>query len=168
MDAETYLGIVLRGAATASFRYTAGESRKPSEVLRSVDPTPASPGLNSYAVLPTYPATNYVTDNGLFTSVPGEPVNHANNAMSAFQNLLRPPAAQQDPAAVKAGRAVFDQAGCGACHSGPALTNHRVIPDCARSAPNRPGPGPGPRWRRGSRLPACSPPTRRSRCRPIR
>ncbi|MHC2108729.1 cytochrome C oxidase Cbb3 [Methylobacterium sp.] len=128
MDAETYLGIVLRGAATASFRYTAGESRKPSEVLRSVDPTPASPGLNSYAVLPTYPATNYVTDNGLFTSVPGEPVNHANNAMSAFQNLLRPPAAQQDPAAVKAGRAVFDQAGCGACHSGPALTNHRVIP----------------------------------------
>jgi hypothetical protein len=128
MDAETYLGIVLRGAATESFRYTPGESRKPSEVLRSVDPTPASPGLNSYAVLPTYPATNYVTDNGLFTSVPGEPVNHANNAMSAFQNLLHPPTAQQDPAAVKAGRAVFDKAGCGACHSGPALTNHRIIP----------------------------------------
>jgi len=129
MDAETYLGIVLRGAATESFRYNPGASLKPSEVLRSVDPTPASPGLNSYAVLPTYPATNYVTDNGLFTSVPGEPVNHANNAMSAFQNLLHPPPTRQDAAAVQAGRAVFEKAGCGACHAGPALTNHRIIPE---------------------------------------
>jgi len=129
MEPETYLGIVLRGAATEAFRYRPGEARKPSEVLRSVDPTPASPGLNSYAVLPTYPATNYVTDNGLFTSVPGEPVNHANNAMSAFQNLLHPPAAKQDSAAVQAGRAVFEKAGCGTCHAGPALTNHRIIPE---------------------------------------
>ncbi|ACB27446.1 hypothetical protein [Methylobacterium radiotolerans] len=129
MDPETYLGIVLRGAATEAFRYKPNGGRSPSEVLRSVDPTPASPGLNSYAVLPTYPATNYVTDNGLFTSVPGEPVNHANNAMSAFQNLLHPPAAGQDPDRVRAGRAVFEKAGCGTCHSGPALTNHRVVPE---------------------------------------
>ena len=129
MGPETYLGIVLRGAATETFRYRPDGGRAPSEVLRSVDPTPASPGLNSYAVLPTYPATNYVTDNGLFTSVPGEPVNHANNAMSAFQNLLHPPASGQAADQGLAGRAVFEKAGCGACHSGPALTNHRVVPE---------------------------------------
>ena len=129
MDPETYLGIVLRRAATETFRYRPDGAATPSEVLRRVDPTPASPGLNSYAVLPTYPATNYVTDNGLFTSVPGEPVNHANNAMSAFQNLLHPPAAAQDSGTVRTGRAVFDKAGCGACHSGPALTNHRIVPE---------------------------------------
>lgn len=129
MDPETYLGIVLRGAATEAFRFKPEGGRSPSEVLHSVDPTPASPGLNSYAVLPTYPATNYVTDNGLFTSVPGEPVNHANNAMSAFQNLLHPPAAGRDPETVRAGRAVFEKAGCGTCHAGPALTNHRIVPE---------------------------------------
>jgi hypothetical protein len=129
MDPETYLGIVLRGAATESFRYKPDGDRSPTDVLKSVDPTPASPGLNSYAVLPTYPATNYVTDNGLFASVPGEPANHANNAMSAFQNLLHPPASGRDADRVRAGRAVFEKAGCGACHSGPALTNHRVIPE---------------------------------------
>ena len=129
MNPETYLGIVLRGAATEAFRYKPDAGRSPSAVLDSVDPTPASPGLNSYAVLPTYPATNYVTDNGLFTSVPGEPVNHANNAMSAFQNLLHPPAAGQDADRATAGRAVFEKAGCGTCHSGPALTNHRVVPE---------------------------------------
>ncbi|MEG9527912.1 MAG: cytochrome C oxidase Cbb3, partial [Hyphomicrobiales bacterium] len=112
-----------------AFRYKPDAGRSPSAVLDSVDPTPASPGLNSYAVLPTYPATNYVTDNGLFTSVPGEPVNHANNAMSAFQNLLHPPAAGQDADRATAGRAVFEKAGCGTCHSGPALTNHRVVPE---------------------------------------
>lgn len=30
---------------------------------------------------------------------------------------------------MQAGRAVFEKAGCGACHSGPALINHRVIPE---------------------------------------
>ena len=129
MDPETYLGIVLRGSATEAFRYKPGGTTTPSEVLKSVDPTPNAPGLNSYAVLPTYPKTNYVTDNGLFASVPGEPANHANNAMSAFQNLLHPPGVAQDAAAVQAGRAVFEKAGCGACHSGPALTNHRIIPE---------------------------------------
>ncbi len=129
LDPETYLGIVLRGAPEGPLRYDPAGGQHPSEVLRAADPTPASPGLNSYAVLPTYPATNYMTDNGLFASVPGEPANHANNAMSAFQNLLRPPVAQADADAVRAGKAVFERAGCGGCHSGPALTNHRVIPE---------------------------------------
>ncbi|MBE7200163.1 MAG: cytochrome C oxidase Cbb3 [Parafilimonas terrae] len=128
LDPETYLGIVLRGAPDGPLRYDPTGARRPSEVLHAADPTPASPGLNSYAVLPTYPATNYMTDNGLFASVPGEPANFANNAMSAFQNLLRPPQAATDPAAVRNGRAVFEKAGCASCHSGPALTNHRVIP----------------------------------------
>jgi len=129
LDPETYLGILLRGAPEGPLRYDPAGQRRPSEVLREADPTPASPGLNSYAVLSTYPATNYMTDNGLFASVPGEPANYANNAMSAFQNLLRPPQAKADATTARQGRAVFERAGCGACHSGPALTNHRVIPE---------------------------------------
>jgi hypothetical protein len=129
LDPETYLGIVLRGAPEGPLRYDPADSRRPSEVLHAADPTPSSPGLNSYAALPTYPATNYMTDNGLFASVSGEPANYANNAMSAFQNLLRPPVAQADAKAVSAGRAVFERAGCGGCHAGPALTNHQVIPE---------------------------------------
>jgi hypothetical protein len=69
-----------------------------------------------------------MTDNGLLASVPGEPANYANNAMSAFQNLLRAPEPSLDAERVKKGRAVFERAGCAGCHSGPALTNHRVIP----------------------------------------
>ncbi len=128
LDPETYLGIVLRGAPEGPLRYDPLGPRRPSETLHAADPTPASPGINDYAVLPTYPATNYMTDNGLFASVPGEPANYANNAMSAFQNLLRPPKTATDPTTVAAGRAVFERAGCGACHAGPALTNHKVIP----------------------------------------
>jgi len=128
LDPETYLGIVLRRAPNGPLRYDPSGTLRPSEVLRAADPTPASPGLNDYAVLPTYPATNYMTDNGLFASAPGEPANHANNAMSAFQNLLRPPQVSADVGTLRAGRAIFERAGCNTCHSGPALTNHRVIP----------------------------------------
>ncbi len=81
-------------------------------MLNAADPTPGSPGLNSYAVLPTYPATNYMTDNGLFASVPGEAANHANNAMSAFQNLLRPP---------QVGAILSAFARAGPCSSGRAV-----------------------------------------------
>ncbi len=166
LDPETYLGIVLRGAPEGPLRYDPAGSLRPSEVLRTADPTPASPGLNSYAVLPTYPATNYMTDNGLFASVSGEPANYANNAMSAFQNLLRPPVAQAEAGAVRAGRAVFERAGCGACHSGPALTNHRVIPEAEiGTEPSRAKAGAKMEARLSPRR--CSRPIRPSRFRPI-
>jgi hypothetical protein len=84
--------------------------------------------VNDYAVLPTYPRANYVTSNSLIASRAGEPVMYAINGMSAFQNELRPPDARADPARIAAGRAVFERAGCAACHAGPALTNNRVLP----------------------------------------
>ena len=130
LDPQVYLGTVLQGAAAAPLRYDPASGKRPTDVLRAADPTPGTPGLNSYAVLPSFPATNYLTDNGLLASAPGEPANYANNAMSAFQNLLRAPEASAgaDTERVKRGRAVFERVGCAGCHSGPALSNHRVIP----------------------------------------
>ncbi|ACK86116.1 hypothetical protein [Methylorubrum extorquens] len=128
LDPQVYLGTVLQGAAVAALRYDPASGRRPTDVMEAADPTPGAPGLNSYAVLPSFPATNYMTDNGLLASVPGEPANYANNAMSAFQNLLRAPEPSLDAERVKNGRAVFERVGCAGCHSGPALTNHRVIP----------------------------------------
>lgn len=131
LDPQVYLGTVLQGAAAEVLRYDPASGRRSTEVLEAADPTPGAPGLNSYAVLPSFPATNYMTDNGLLASVPGEPVNYANNAMSAFQNLLRPPEVPTDAGRaeqVKRGRAAFERAGCAGCHAGPALTNNRVIP----------------------------------------
>jgi len=126
LDPELYLGTILQGAVAPALRYDPASGKRPSEVLKAADPTPDAPGLNQYAVLPSFPATNYVTDDGLFASVPGEPVAHATHAMSAYQNLLRPPDADRSRA--QAGRAVFERVGCVACHSGPALTNNRILP----------------------------------------
>lgn len=129
LDPEVYLGTVLQGAAATALRYDPATGKPPTKVLEAADPTPGTPGLNSYAVLPSFPATNYMTDNGLLASVAGEPANYANNAMSAFQNLLRAPdIAPQDAAQLARGRAAFERAGCVACHAGPALTNNRVVP----------------------------------------
>ena len=129
LDPELYLGTVLQGAAFPALRYDPAGTKRPTEVLAAADPTQDSPGLNRYAVLPSFPATNYMTDNGLFASVPGEPANHANNAMSAFQNLLRAPDGKTgDVERLKTGRAAFERAGCAGCHSGPALTNNRIVP----------------------------------------
>ena len=128
LDPQVYLGTVLQGAAAGPLRYDPASGKRPTEVLDAADPTPGTPGLNSYAVLPSFPATNYMTDNGLLASVPGEPANYANNAMSAFQNLLRAPAASVEAGQVGRGRAVFERVGCAGCHSGPALSNNRVVP----------------------------------------
>ncbi|QIJ77526.1 cytochrome C oxidase Cbb3 [Methylobacterium sp. NI91] len=128
LDPQVYLGMVLQCAAAPSLRYDPASGKRPTELLEAADPTPGTPGLNSYAVLPSFPATNYMTDNGLLASVPGEPANYANNAMSAFQNLLRAPDVFADAERVKRGRAVFERVGCAGCHAGPALSNNRVIP----------------------------------------
>jgi hypothetical protein len=93
-----------------------------------VDPTPWSPGLNSYAALPTYPRANYMTSNSLFAAIPGEHVGASLDAMSVFQNALQAPAHNEDQAAVDRGREIFARAGCTTCHIGPALTNHRIVP----------------------------------------
>ncbi len=127
LDPEVYLGTILQRAPSADFRFDPSSGRKPSEVLAEADPTPGTPGVNSYAVLPTYPRANYMTSNGLIAARAGEPVGYSMNGMSAFQNSLRPPDAAVSQSALE-GRAVFERAGCAACHSGPALTSHRVWP----------------------------------------
>lgn len=63
-------------------------------------------------------------------------------ALQAYQLSLPappPPAGSFDPAAARAGKAVFQQAGCASCHSGPALTdaNVRLHPPRATPAPDK-------------------------------
>ena len=131
IDPEVYLGTLLQEAPDRGFRFNpARGGPPPSALLSTADPTPGSPGVNSYAVLPSYPRANYVTSNGLVATRTGEPVGYANDAMSAFQNGLRPPPAAAGASAetVATGRAVFERAGCASCHGGPAFTNNRVLP----------------------------------------
>jgi hypothetical protein len=128
MDPEVYLGTLLQRAPDQRFRYAPGSGRRPSELLAAADPNPYAPGVNSFAALPTYPRANYLTSNSLFAARPGEPVWHSIDAMSPYQNSLRPPAAAAPPDTVAGGRAVFGRAGCRACHDGPALSNNRVLP----------------------------------------
>lgn len=129
IDPELYLATLLQAAPERGFRFDPASGRLPSEVLADADPTPGKPGLNGYAVLPNFPRANYVTANGLVASRPGESVGYAVNAMSPFQNGLRPPDRPQPAGDILArGRGVFDRAGCLACHSGPALTSHRIWP----------------------------------------
>jgi hypothetical protein len=49
--------------------------------------------------------------------------------MSAWQNTLVPPPPKDraDDETIAEGKVVFERAGCGSCHSGPAFTNHRII-----------------------------------------
>jgi cytochrome c5 len=127
LDPEVYLGTLLQ-RAPSTFRFDPASGRKPSEVLAAADPTPGVPGINSYAVLPSFPSADYVTTNGLIATSPGETVGYANDAMSAFQNRLRPPDTKVPPETIASGRAVFERAGCAGCHGGPAYTNNRVVP----------------------------------------
>lgn len=126
LDPELYLATLLQDAPDHGLRFDPARDGAPSAFLTRHDPTPDAPGLNSYAVLPSYPSANYVTSNSLIASRPGEPIEYSIDAMSVFQNTLRPPAVVQNDQT--AGRAVFERAGCVACHSGPALTNNRIIP----------------------------------------
>ncbi|HLH10554.1 MAG TPA: cytochrome C oxidase Cbb3 [Methylovirgula sp.] len=128
LDPEVYLGIILQDAANPVFRFDPQRGGKPSAVLEAADPTPGTPGLNRFAVLPTYPRANYMTANSLIASNPDETVMHSINAIAAFENTLGPPPAHVQAAAIAAGRAVFERAHCASCHSGPALTNNRVLP----------------------------------------
>ena len=129
LDPEVYLGIILQGAPDPAFRFDPTTGRKPSELLADADPTPDTPGLTRVLRLANYPRANYVTAGGLLPVRPGEPARRSVDALAAFQMRLLPPTSPQPaPAVVERGRAVFDRAGCSACHSGPALTQNRVWP----------------------------------------
>jgi hypothetical protein len=138
VDPELYLATILQGAPDSAFRFEPGTGEKPSDIFAAADPTPGVPGVGRFVSMPGFLRANYVTSYGLLPVRPGEPVGYATAALAAFQDRLRPPDAVRPgsggdrPPATRAvvdlGRRVFERAGCAACHSGPALTSHRVWP----------------------------------------
>ena len=129
IDSEVYLGTILQGAARPAYRFEPTEGRKPSEILAEADPTPGIPHLGRLATLPSFPRANYVTADGMIPVGRDGTVSGALEAVSAFQNSLLPPTARRPATGTLArGQDVFARAGCLACHSGPALTSHRIWP----------------------------------------
>jgi hypothetical protein len=127
---ELHYAMTLQNAALERYRWDAGDGRLPSEFFAEVNPTPLAVGTNAMVPAPTFPQGSLISPDGMFVSREGDPVWRHINAISAFQNTLIPPAPplETDPDALKLGRDVFERAGCGSCHSGPAFTNNRVIP----------------------------------------
>jgi hypothetical protein len=124
---DLHVGVLLQRAANPRFRPKPGES--PSRFLERNDPTPGAPSLNWAITMPGYPQGSPFVLDGLMPATRGHPAGAEVNGLSAFQNTLAPPAHEaKDGAAVRRGAAVFLQAGCGECHSGPRFTNHRVLP----------------------------------------
>lgn len=129
LDPEVYLGTLLQNAPARVFHFDPKHGEKPSALLAKADPTAGRPGLNEMIALPSYPNASYVATDGLLLAIPGFPVWEHVNAMSAFQNTLRPPPSWKSTAeGLARGRAIFELAGCARCHTGPALTNNRVLP----------------------------------------
>lgn len=128
-DPEVYLAVLLQNAAHPKYRFDPEGERRASEVLEQAKPSSNSPGVNRFAVLPTFPRPNYFTTNSLIAVREDEPIGYAINAMSAFQNVLKaPPRYALNAEGVQRGREVFQAAGCARCHDGPGFTNHRVLP----------------------------------------
>ncbi len=129
VDPEVYLGAMLQRSAESAYRFDPRDGRKPSAILAEAHPDRGTPGLSRVAKLPGFPRADYLTSAGLVPVRAGEPVGAALDALAAFGTRLRPPdAAALSTAELDRGRQVFDRAGCLACHSGPALTSHRVWP----------------------------------------
>jgi hypothetical protein len=128
MDPELYIALVLQNAPRKKFRFDPKSGRKPSEFLRTVDPTPNAFGLNHAVELPHFPKGSILATDGLLRSVPGAKVWEDVNAIAAWENSLTPPPAGGETSQIQSGRQVFAHARCDDCHQGPALTNHRVVP----------------------------------------
>ena len=130
MDKEVFLAVVLENAANKRYRFAAGNGRKASEFFAAVKPRVGSPGMNEVVLPPTYPKGTLLSPDGTLTSSPGYRFWEQNNAMAAWQDTIVPPAARIriDARVRDLGRQVFARASCVACHSGPFLTNHRVVP----------------------------------------
>ncbi|MHC5829138.1 MAG: hypothetical protein ACYT04_77825, partial [Nostoc sp.] len=105
IDPEVYIGTFLQNAAVKSLRLPEGVIVKPSEWLRKIAPNPTQAELENQIPAPgtgTYPnlRPSLFTYNGLvFSPNTGNPSDiasgtflFADNAMSAFQNSLVPPA----------------------------------------------------------------------------
>ena len=149
IDPEVYIGTFLQNAADPRLRLPEGVTLKPSEWLRGVlAPNPTQAELEDQVAAPdtgTYPdlQINLFTSNGLvFSPNTGNPRDiasgtflFANNAMSAFQNSLVPPANQTqenwqalNSNSVKRGAKIFEKANCATCHIPPFFTDNKIHP----------------------------------------
>ena len=159
IDSEVYIGTLLQNAAVPSLRLPDGPPVKPSQWLRGViAPNPTQAELEDQIPAPgtgTYPnlRPNLFTYNGLvFTPNTGNPIDiasgtflFADNAMSAFQNSLVPPANQTSENwqaltsnSVKRGAKIFEKANCATCHIPPFFTDNKIHPlDEIRTNPAR-------------------------------
>lgn len=146
VDPEVYLGTVLQNAADRRLRIPNGV--KPSEWLRQVAPNANRAELKDQVVLPgtgIYPQLqpSLLAFNGLAFSpntrdrrdIARGQFFFANNAMSAWQNSLQPPAnqslANRDALAngsVDRGAKVFQAANCASCHPAPFFTDNKIHP----------------------------------------
>ncbi|MDX5445209.1 MAG: hypothetical protein LPJ87_04040 [Zoogloeaceae bacterium] len=130
LDSEVYLGTLLQNAARERYRYRAGSGEDVGAFYGRVDPRPGSPGLAHTQALPTYPGASALAPHGVVVSRHGHPIWHHLNALSAFQNTLKPPVPpiEPEPALLVRGREVFSDAGCVECHSGTAFTANEIVP----------------------------------------
>ncbi|MDF5735037.1 MULTISPECIES: di-heme oxidoredictase family protein [unclassified Nostoc] len=148
IDPEVYIGTFLQNAAVKSLRLPEGVIVKPSEWLRKIAPNPTQAELEDQIPAPgtgTYPnlRPSLFTLNGLvFSPNTGNPSDiasgtflFADNAMSAFQNSLVPPANQTsenwqalNSNSVKRGAKVFEKANCATCHIPPFFTDNKIHP----------------------------------------
>jgi hypothetical protein len=130
LEMEVYAGTLLQNAAHGRYRYEAGSGESPLDFMKAVDPRPETPGFGHTQHLPTYPGATALAPHSVLMSRHGYPVWHHINALSAFQESLIPPTPpiEPRPEMLTHGRQVFATAGCAQCHSGPAFSNHRVLP----------------------------------------
>ncbi|NMG10312.1 di-heme oxidoredictase family protein [Brasilonema sp. UFV-L1] len=148
IDPEVYIGTFLQNAVDPNLRLPTGDPVKPSEWLRKValdltqaelEDQVAAPGAGTYPNL----QPSLVTYNGLvFSPNTGNPDDvasgtflFAENAMSAFQNSLVPPANRTpenkqalNTGSVRRGAKVFAQAKCTTCHIAPFFTDNKIHP----------------------------------------
>ncbi len=129
IDNEVYIGTLLQNAANEKYRYDPDTGVRPSQFLQSIDKkNPEIPGFNELIKNPEYPKSGFFTPSGFLASSPGYNVGEQVYAMSAYQNLLRPPEIKRDKHTLEIGERVFERANCLSCHSGFGYTNNQIIP----------------------------------------
>ncbi|WP_332630315.1 electron transport protein [Halalkalibacter flavus] len=130
VEKERYIGVLLQNAPNSNYRYHNSLEEKPSDLLARVDHNRTVYGFNDMIRPPTYPNISLFTPNGTVIGSEGHTVLEELNAISAYQNALKPPSDLPTYTVTEAsGREVFDRAGCISCHAGTARTNNRIIPN---------------------------------------
>ena len=137
---DVYIGTILQRAARKEYRYTPESKMSPTEFKNHIDETPNTVGVNESVKPPNYPDLTMFSTNGTTVTTVGTEIGKENNAMSAYQNTLKPPLSKRTVSEeTKAmGRVVFERAGCIQCHAGQQFTNHKIIPvEVIKTEPTR-------------------------------